>query len=115
MDQVEKLNRYRQILQAVVEEHAAMPGEPEDVEAIPICDPAHDNYLLMDVGRNGKGRTGYVVFHLRLMDGKVRIERDGIEYGIAQDLLDAGIPKEDIVLSYYSNELKPLAELMAGI
>lgn len=114
MDQVDKHNHYRQILQQIVERHAAMPAEPEDLEAIPICDTVHDHYLLMDVGRSGTGRTGYVVFHLRLRDGKVWIERDGIEYGIAQDLLEAGIPEEDIVMSYYRQPPQPLTEAVAA-
>ncbi len=114
MDQVAKLNHYRQLLQQIVERHAAMPAEPEDLESFPICDTTHDHYLLMDVGGGGRGRTGYVVFHLRLCDGKVRVERDGIEYGIAQDLIEAGIPPEDIVMSYYHQTSQPLAELMAA-
>lgn len=114
MDQIDKITNYRQILQQVVEKHATMSGEPEDVESIPICDPVHDNYLLMDIGMGENGRTGYVVFHLRLKDGKVWIERDGIEYGIAQDLIDAGVAKEDIVLGFYGNEPKPLSELAAA-
>ncbi len=114
MDQMEKLKHYRQILQQVVEKHAAMPGEPAEDESIPICDTIHDNYLLMDVGDGANGRTGYVVFHVRLKDGRVWIERDGIEYGIARDLLEAGIPKEDIVLAFYGRQPQPLPELIAA-
>jgi hypothetical protein len=114
MDNLEKLDRYRQILQRVVEYHAAMPGEPEDVESIPICDPVHDNYVLMDVGSESNRRVPYIVFHLRLQNGRVRIERDGIEYGIAQDLIDAGIPEEDIVFTFYDKDPRPLAESIAA-
>jgi hypothetical protein len=114
MDQAEKLNRYREILQQVVERHAAMATEPAEPESVPICDPVHGNYLLMDVGWEPEGRAYYVVFHLRLKDGKVRIERDGIEYGIARDLIEAGIPEEDIVMAYYGREPRPLTELMAA-
>lgn len=114
MDNLDKLERYRQILQRVVEYHAAMPGEPEDVESIPICDPVHDNYLLMDVGQEGNRRAAYVVFHLRLQDGRVRVERDGIEYGIAQDLIKAGIAEEDIVFTFYGAEPRSIAEPIAA-
>jgi hypothetical protein len=42
------------------------------------------------------------------------IERDGIEYGIAEDLIEAGIPKEDIVLAFGDREPKTLTELAAA-
>ena len=38
------------------------------------------------------------------------IQRDGTEYGIAQELVDAGIPKERIVLAFKSPELRKLTE-----
>ena len=114
MDQIEKLNRYRHILQQVVEKHAAMIPASEQPESVPICDPVHDNYLLMDVGWGHAGRAHDIVFHLRLRDGKVWIEWDGIEYGIAHDLLEAGIPKEDIVMAFYSPTPRPLTELVAA-
>ncbi len=110
MDEVSKLNRYRQILQQVVEHHAAMPAEPAHVESLPICDPVHDDYLLMDVDRSPKGSVGYIVLHLRLKDGKVHVERDGIEDGIAQDLVEAGVAEEDIVYTLYGEALAPLYE-----
>ena len=104
MDQIDKLNHYRQILQRVVEHHAAMPAEPERIESLPICDPIHGDYLLMDVDRSPKGGAGDIVFHLRLKDGRVQVERDGIEDGIAQDLIEAGIAEEDIVYTFYGEE-----------
>ncbi|HZS06367.1 MAG TPA: element excision factor XisI family protein [Blastocatellia bacterium] len=100
MDQVEKLNSYRRALQQVIEKHARMPAEPSDSEAIAVCDPASDNYLLLDVGWEADGRVHYVIIHLRLKDGKALIEKDGIEYGVAQDLIEAGIPAEDIITAW---------------
>ena len=37
-----------------------------------------------------------------------------IEYGIAHDLLEAGIPKEDIVMASYYPTPQPLTELTAA-
>ena len=54
------------------------------------------------------------VIHLRLRDdGKVLIEYDGIEYGIAYDLIEAGIAKEDILLNMYATP-RPLTEKLAA-
>lgn len=55
----------------------------------------------MGVGWNNKKRVHDVIFHLRIDEGQIWIEWDGIETGIAQDLMEAGIPKEDIVLAWF--------------
>jgi hypothetical protein len=100
MDQIEKLQSYRAILQQVLKTHASMIAEPPGTEELVVCDQASDNYLLLDVGWDASGRVHYVIVHLRLRDGKVLIEKDGIEYGIAQDLQEAGIPAVDIVTTW---------------
>jgi hypothetical protein len=114
MDQFNKLARYRQLLRQVVEMHAAMKPGDRQLESLAICDPTNDNYLMMDVGYDHVGRADDVIIHLRLRgDGKVLIEYDGIEYGVAHDLIEAGIAKEDILLNMYATP-RPLVELLAA-
>ncbi len=108
---MEKVEKYRRILQQIVEKYAQTPRRENQASLIPICDTVHDNYLLMRVGWDKVGRAHNTLFHLRLQDGKVWIEDDGIENGIANDLLEAGIEKDDIVLAFYGREPKPLTEL----
>lgn len=114
MDSSTKLTRYRQSLRQVIEMHAAMKLGDRQLESLAICDPTNDNYLLMDVGYDHVGRADDVIVHLRLRDdGKVLIEYDGIEYGIAHDLIEAGIAKEDILLNMYATP-RPLTEKLAA-
>ena len=108
---MDKIEKYRQILQQTVEKYASEPRRPEQVPLVPICDRERDNYLLMRVGWDNVGRAHHTLFHFRLKDGKVWIEDDGIERGIANDLLEAGIEKEDIILAFYGRNPKPLTEL----
>jgi hypothetical protein len=108
---MDKLNKYRQILQSIVEKYAAEPRRAEQVPLIPVCDNIHDNYLLMRVGWDRLGRTHHTLFHFRIVDGKVLIEQDGIEHGIAYDLLEAGIDAEDIIPAFQTRKPKPVAEL----
>ena len=114
MDNSEKIDRYRRVLQETIERHAQMATEPPQPESFVICDTVHDHYLLMDVGWEANKRAHYIVIHLRLKDGKVHIEEDGIEYGIAYDLIDAGIPAEDIMVAVDNPQPRPLSELAAA-
>jgi hypothetical protein len=114
MEQLAKLNRYREILQRVIEKHAAMKPSNRRIDSIAIADTKTDNYLMMDIGHDEVGRAHDVIIHLRLRDdGKVLIEWDGIEYGVARDLVEAGVAKEDILFNMY-REPRPLTELAAA-
>jgi hypothetical protein len=102
---MDKLNSYREIIQNVVKEYAKYKPSHGKIEAIPICDVENNNYLLMGVGWDKTGRVHDVVLHLRIKDGKIWVEWDGIEQGITQDLLEAGVLEEDIMLEFYRSTL----------
>ena len=113
MEQLTKTEAYRRILSQIVEKHAAMVAPKEQIEYATICDPLHDSYLLMRIGFDQAGRAHHILFHLRLKDGKVLIEHDGIEYGIARDLIEAGIAPEDIIFNMYRTPHAYLESLAA--
>lgn len=49
-------------------------------------------------------------FDMRLKEGKIWIEVDGTEGGVAYDLLRAGVQKEDIVLGFLHPNRRKLVE-----
>ena len=110
---MDKLDTYRRIAQQVVARHAKLKPSEGQIEATPICDSGHDNYLLLDIGWDRTGRVHEVIFHLRIHEDKFWIERDGTETGVAQDLLEAGVPKEDIVLAFHRPERRALTDFAA--
>ncbi|WP_287525579.1 element excision factor XisI family protein [Okeania sp. SIO2C2] len=61
----------------------------------------YKNYLLLTVGYlKGKRVHGCVVY-LEIINEKIWIHEDGLEDGIALDLVRAGIPKNKIVLGFH--------------
>ena len=48
--------------------------------------------------------------HVDIIGGKFWIQRDGTEYSITQELLDAGVPKDRIVLAFRSLEKRRLTD-----
>lgn len=51
-----------------------------------------------------------MVFHLRIRDGKIWVEDDWTEHGVAGELLDAGISNDEIVSGFHSAEKRPYTE-----
>ncbi|MEB3179867.1 MAG: element excision factor XisI family protein [Nostocaceae cyanobacterium] len=50
------------------------------------------------------------LIHVDLIEGKIWIQRDGTVKGIANPLVDAGVPKKHIVLGFRSPELRKYNE-----
>jgi hypothetical protein len=97
----DKLNHYRQIIKTLIHHYAQPSSSDTQIESIALCDPIQDSYMLIDIGWNPTGRVHSVPIHLRIKNQKVWLEWDGTDQEIAQQLIDAGIPPEDIVLAFY--------------
>lgn len=107
MDRVEE---YRRIIKEILDNHAQLKYSHGEIELLPVCDEEQDSYLLLSVGWDGRRRVHSVVFHLRIRDGKIWVEDDWTEDGVAGELLDAGISNEEIVLGFHSAEKRPYTE-----
>ena len=96
-----KTDHYRTVIKQILSQHAEYAPSHGDIETIPTFDERHDSYMLMDIGWGTTGRVFSVPIHLRLKQGKIWIERDNTDAGIADELVELGVPKEDIVLGFY--------------
>jgi len=64
----------------------------------------------MLVGRENERRVHGCLVHIDIINGKLWIQRDGTERGIANDLVEAGVPKKQIVLGFRSPEIRQPTE-----
>lgn len=104
---MDTIDRYRTIIENIIREHAAIPYAYGDIARQMVFDRERDHYLLLSVGWKA-GRVHGCVVHVDIIDGKFWIQRDGTEYGIACELVDAGVPKDQIVLAWKSPEARRL-------
>lgn len=101
-----QLEQYRQIVEMILTKYASLPYSYADIQAEVVFDRTRDRYLWMDVGWNGDRRVHGCLVHIDIIDGKLWIQRDGTEEGIAADLERAGIPKEHIVLGFRAPDVR---------
>lgn len=108
---MDKINSYRTYIQDILKRYANRPGEPAEVETQTIFDTFHDHYQLVNVGWHHKNRRVYgCVVHVDIKDGKFWIQWDGTEEGIATELVEMGVPKEDIVLAFHAPYKRPYTD-----
>jgi hypothetical protein len=98
--------RYRNIIEQVLVAHASIPSANGEVQFQTVFDRDNDHYLLVQVGWGRQKRIYGNLAHVDLVNDKVWIQHDGIEEGLANQLRDAGIPAEQIVLGYRIPEVR---------
>jgi hypothetical protein len=108
------VNYYRQLVQELLQEYSNIRANNEAVEAEAIFDLQRDRYQVVHVGWSNKRRVYGCVLHLDIKDGKIWIQHDGTEGGIANELVDRGVPKHDIVLGFHSPFKRQFTEFAVG-
>lgn len=96
---MDTLTRYRQYIKDLLEAHASLVWD-QRIQAETIFDTDRDRYQLVYVGWRNSKRVYGVVLHLDIIDHKIWIQQDGTEIGIANKLIDLGVPKAEIVLAF---------------
>ncbi|MBC8183815.1 XisI protein [candidate division KSB1 bacterium] len=103
---MDSLINYRQLVKNALRKLTEIPYAHGEIHFETIFDSEADRYMLMVLGRRNKKRVHSCLAHIDIIDGKLWIQRDGTEHGIAKELLDAGIPKDHIVLGYRTPEIR---------
>ena len=95
---MERLN-YAEVVQTILKNHAKnRPNSQTEVQL--IFDTERDRYQVINIGWQDLTRVFGCIIYVEIKDGKIWIERDGTEIGVANELVEAGVPKQDIVLGF---------------
>lgn len=104
MDRVE---HYREAVQKLLEQYSQFKPLDEDIENELFFDTMRDHYQLMSVGWNGLERVYYTVLHFDIKDGKIWLQQNTTDSDVGQELIDMGVPKDDIVLGLHPAYKRP--------
>jgi len=99
---MDKLVRYRELVQKVITDYANFGSPRGDIERELIFDTQRDRYLLLNVGWDDQRRVYGCVLHFDIKDGKVWLQYNGTEIDFAEELVQLGVAKQDIVLGFHS-------------
>ena len=106
--------QYRQWIQQVLKAHNQRVPSYGDLEQFTLFDREDDHYQLVTVGWDGDRRVFSCLIHIDLKGETVWIQHDGTEVGVANELVELGIPKQSIVLGYHDPNARKLTEFAVG-
>lgn len=105
---MDTIAKQRKIVKQVIKYYANFKPSHGNIRLDTVFDDAQGHYALMQVGWDRTKRINSNLIYITLKDNKVWIEYDGMEQGITDGLVAAGIPKEQIVHAWLPEvELTP--------
>jgi hypothetical protein len=103
------LNEWRRIIKKILAELAAIPfPDVVNLPAKTVFDESSNVFVVIVEGWQDVKRLHGCHAHLEINEGKIWIQLDGTEYGIANELLAAGVPKDRIVLAFKSPQARAI-------
>ncbi len=103
-------NNYQEIIEKVIADYADFLGDDENVQIELVFDKSRDRYILIETGWENGRRIYGTLLHLDIINGKIWIQQDGTEEGIATELVALGVPKDRIVLGFKSLQRRQITE-----
>jgi hypothetical protein len=88
---------YAKTLKSILESHARLNPSHGKIETYAAFDDQQQTYCVFDAGWDDGHRVRGLMFAGRIVDGKITIEYDGLHHGITEELIQAGVPEDDII------------------
>ncbi|MDZ8262810.1 XisI protein [Nostoc sp. ChiQUE01b] len=109
---MERIN-YGELVQTILKRHSIHHSN-DDTEVQLIFDTERDHYQVIHLGWEELRRVYGCIMHIDIKNGKIWIQRDGTESGVANELVTAGVPKQDIILGFHAPYKRKFTEFAAG-
>ena len=100
----------KQAIISALQDYINFLGDDPDTQTQLVIDEKSDRYLLIELGWQDERRIYGTLIHLDIINHKGWIQQDGTEDGIASELVALGIPKQQIVLGFKSEQRRRITE-----
>jgi hypothetical protein len=110
MDQVDKVIKYREAIQKLLERYVAEDVASENVEIQLIFDVERNHYQWMNVGWEGLKRVYRSIVHFDIYGDKIWLQQNLTDLNPAEDLVKMGVAREDIILGLQPPYKRPYTD-----
>lgn len=106
---MDKLNEYRTKVRQLLTKYIEYKPSYGDVEVEQIFDTEYDHYQIISIGWNNQKRIYGPIMHLDIKNNKIWIQQNTTEVDIALELIEMGVPKQDIVIGFHTPKMRQLS------
>lgn len=104
---MDKITKYQQIICQLLEEYATFKkSATSTIKPQLLIDKENHHYQLLAIGWQNNRFVYQISFHFDIINNKVWIQQNNTDVMIADELVERGIPKTDIVLGFVSEQFR---------
>ncbi len=92
------IERYRQIVQQLLDDYAQIPYAHDDLADETIFDRQADRYLLVTLGWQDRKRIHTTILHLDIRETQVWVQCNNTDQDIVAELVERGVARADIMV-----------------
>lgn len=109
---MEKLSFYQNTIKKILTEYESISSQvpQHGIDEFLIFDNQSSQYMWFNIGWQDGERIKAISVYMLIKNGKIYIEEDWTEEGMANELLREGVPMEDVVLAFHAPETRKLTE-----
>ncbi|MCZ6681275.1 MAG: XisI protein [Candidatus Poribacteria bacterium] len=107
---MDRRKEYKTIIKQLLLDYAQIKPANGDIETEVIFDEDREQFLLLNIGWDGKRRVHSTTFHIDIIHDKVWLQHNATDIEIAEELVEAGIPREQIVLGFVLPQSRKLTK-----
>lgn len=107
---MDTLEKKRQIVQDLLKKYSHYNISEKTIETQLLFDSERDHYQVLELGWNGYDRIYNCIIHLDIKEGKIWIQRNTTDILIAEELVEMGISKQDIILGLQPPYKRPFTK-----
>jgi XisI protein len=111
---MDRLASYRSIVTELLTKYSQYKPSYGQVEIEQIFDRDRDRYQLLAIGWNQQKRIYGTTIHLDIQNEKIWIQQNTTEFDLASDLVEMGVPKQDIVIGFHTPKMRQLTGFAIG-
>lgn len=98
---MDRVAEYRERVRRLVEEYARYRPSHGEIDTETVIDSEKGHYEVLHVGWDGERRVHGVLIHIDIIGEKIWIQHDGTSPGVAEELVESGVPRDAIVLGFH--------------
>jgi hypothetical protein len=104
---MDKITKYQQILCEILEEYNNIKRNlTPNIKAQIMIDNVHRHYQCLSIGWHNGKFTYLVAFHFDIIGDKIWIQQNNTDVLIADELIERGVLKSDIVLGFIPENVR---------
>ena len=111
---MDQLATYRKIVTELLDKYAQVKPRNGEIERDQIFDTERDRYQILNIGWNKQKRVYGTMMHLDIKNNKVWIQENTTEFDLANELVEMGIPKQDIVIGFNTPKMRGMTDFAIG-